>query len=251
MSQHVFVVEDGEAVAHAALRRFVAAAEYAISVNGVFNVALSGGHTPERLFRLLAKGEPTANPWPFDWSKVQVYFVDERCVPPQHEESNFRMADGTLLSHVPIPRDNVHRMRGEIEPNEAAREYGLMLKERFPADDAGMDLMLVGMGEDGHTASLFPHTAAVNETKHRCVANYAEKSTTGKSWRITLTAPFINRSAEVMVLVEDANKAGALHDVLDGPRDPQRLPMQLIQPTRGKLVWIVDEAANGLRGQGK
>ena len=157
------------------------------------------------------------------------------------------MADQTLLSHVPIPRENIHRMRGEIEPNEAAKEYGLMLKDRFPADDAGMDLMLLGMGEDGHTASLFPYTAAVNETRHRCVANYAEKSTTGKSWRITLTAPFINRSAEVMVLVEGGSKERALHEVLDGPRDPQRLPMQLIEPTRGKLVWIVDEAASGLR----
>jgi 6-phosphogluconolactonase len=246
-NHHVFVLEDGDAVAHAALRRFVAAAEYAIAAKGVFNVALSGGHTPERLFRLLAKGEPTANPWPFDWSKVQIYFVDERCVPPQHEESNYRMTNDTLLAHIPISRENIHRMRGEIDPNEAAKEYGLMLKDRFATDDVGMDLLLLGMGEDGHTASLFPHTAAVNETKHRCVANYAEKSTTGKSWRITLTAPFINRSAEIMVLIEGENKAQALHEVLDGPRDPQRLPAQLIGPRSGKLVWLVDEAANRLR----
>src|SRR5204862_664594 len=137
---------------------------------------------------------------------------------------------------------NVYRMRGEIDPNEAAKEYGRMLKDKFD-EEGGLDLTLLGMGEDGHTASLFPGTPAVNETKHRCVANYAEHSTTGKSWRITLTAPFVNRCREVVFLVAGPAKAKALSAVLQGPRDPQRWPAQLIQPASGRLIWLLDAAA--------
>jgi 6-phosphogluconolactonase len=164
------------------------------------------------------------------------------------------MARETLLSKVQIPGDNVYRMRGEVEPpNEAAKEYGQMLKEKFGGptieEGGGLDLILLGMGEDGHTASLFPGTAAVNETKHRCVANYAEKSTTGKSWRLTLTAPLINRSREVLILVTGATKAKTLAEVLEGPRDPQRRPIQLIDPADGKLTWLIDAAAAGMDEQ--
>src|SRR5262249_40589610 len=153
-----------------------------------------------------------------DWSRVEIFFGDERCVPPDHPESNYRMAREALLSHVPIPGDNLYRMRGEIDPEVAAKEYGLMLKEKF--DAGGLALILLGMGEDGHPASLFPGTKACEETKHRVVANYAEHSTTGRSWRITFTAPFINKSANVMVLVSGAAKAAVLKQVLEGPRDP-------------------------------
>ena len=241
-SRHVIVVENAEAVAHAALRLFVAATEKAIAAKDAFSVALSGGSTPKLLFSLLAKGPPTEpKAWPFDWSKVFIYFADERCVPPDHADSNYRMAHEELLSKVPIPQTNIFRMRGEIDPNTAAMEYGQLLKARF--GDGGLDLALLGMGDDGHTASLFPHTAALHELKHRCIAHYVEKSTTGKSWRITLTAPFLNRSAETLILVAGPSKAPALREVLDGPPDPDRLPIQLIQPT-GNLIWIVDHAAN-------
>ena len=244
-SPHIIVVENAEAVAHAAQRLFVGAAEKAIDARGAFSVALAGGNTPRELYRLLAKGPPTEpKEWPFDWGKVYVFFGDERCVPPDHPDSNYRMVEEELLSKAPIPRGNVFRMRGEIDPNEAAKEYGEMLKERF--GDGGLDLALLGMGEDGHTLSLFPHSAAVKEIKHRCVAHFVEHSTTGKSWRITLTAPFVNKSAEVLVLVEGAAKVARLREVLDGPRDPERLPIQLIRPV-GQLVWIVDEAAWGVK----
>jgi 6-phosphogluconolactonase len=158
------------------------------------------------------------------------------------------MSREALLSKVPIPGDNVYRMRGEIDPNEAAKEYGLMLQEKFGDGDrgGGLDLVLLGLGEDGHTLSLFPGTQAVRETHHRCVANYAEHSTTGKSWRITLTAPFVNRSRQAMFLVAGANKAQALSQVLEGPRDPERLPAQLIEPASGRLTWLVDVAAAGM-----
>jgi 6-phosphogluconolactonase len=191
---------------------------------------------------MLARGEPTQPRWPFDWNNVHIYFGDERCVPPDHADSNFRMANETLLSKVPISPQNVHRMRGECKPNEAAKEYGQMLKDQF--GDAGLDLILLGMGDDGHTASLFPHTAALKETKHRCVAHFVEHSTTGASWRITLTAPFINRASEVLILVAGGSKAARLNEVLHGPKDPERLPIQLIQPA-GQLLWIIDDAAAG------
>ena len=239
------VFPDPNAVARAAAERVVRAADENIVLAGRFTIGLSGGSTPKLLFQLLASEEFRGA---IDWSRVEVFFVDERCVPPDHAESNYKLARETLLDKVPIPGDNVHRMRGEVNPPEdAAKEYGLMLEEKF-GDTGGLDLVLLGMGDDGHTASLFPGTAAVNETKHRCVANYAEKSTTGKSWRLTLTAPFINRGREVSVLVTGANKAKTLAEVLEGPRDPQRLPVQLIAPPSGKLTWLVDAAAAGMTG---
>jgi 6-phosphogluconolactonase len=245
LKPEITVLPDPAAVAAEAAERLVCAAEEAIALSDRFTVALSGGSTPKAMHQLLA-AEPLRSG--IDWSKVQVFFGDERCVPPDHPDSNFRMARDTLLSKVSIPGDNVYRMRGEIDPNEAAMEYGQMLKEKFA--DGGLDLVLLGMGEDGHTLSLFPGTPAVNETKHRCVANYAEHSTTGKSWRITLTAPFVNRSHDVLFMVTGANKAQALSQVLEGPRDPQRLPAQLIQPASGKIAWLVDVAAAGMNDVG-
>lgn len=234
------VLPNAEHVAYEAAERVVRSADENIALSDRFSLALSGGSTPKLLYGLLVEQFADA----VDWAKVEIFFGDERCVPPGHPESNYRVAHETLLSKLPIPGDNVYRMRGEIEPEEAAREYGLMLKEKF--GDRGLDMVLLGMGDDGHTASLFPGTPAVNEQHHRVVANYAEKSTTGKSWRITLTAPFINRSREVVILVAGAGKAKTLAEVLEGPRQPQRFPVQLIQPASGKLTWLTDAAAAGM-----
>jgi 6-phosphogluconolactonase len=242
LKPEIKVLPDPAAVAAEAAERLVRAANEATALADQFTVALSGGSTPRAMHQLLAV-EPLRSR--VDWSKVQIFFGDERCVPPDHPESNYRMARETLLSKVPIPGDNIYRMRGDIDPNEAAKEYGQMLKEKF-GDGGGLDLVLLGLGEDGHTLSLFPGTAAVNETKHRCVANYAEHSTTGKSWRITLTAPFVNRSGEVIFLVTGAKKSESLSQVLEGPRDPQRLPAQLIAPASGKIGWLIDVAAAGM-----
>src|SRR5437667_2203151 len=190
------VLPDANAIAREAADRIVQLCEDAIEARGRFSIALAGGSTPKTLFTLLASPEFIAR---LDWPAIDLFFGDERCVPPDHPESNYRMANETLISKVPIPRDNVYRMRGEIDPQEAAKEYGLMLKEHF--GDGGLDLALLGMGDDGHTLSLFPGTKAVDEKEHRVVANYAEKSTTGKSWRITMTAPFIKRSRNVIVML--------------------------------------------------
>ena len=177
---------------------------------GHFRWRVSGGHTPETLYKLLATDEYRSK---IDWTRVHVFFGDERCVPPTDPESNYRMASEALLSHVPLPGDNVYRIRGEIEPAAAAKEYGLLLEERF--GEGSLDLTLLGMGDDGHTASLFPGTAALHERRHRCVENEVPQL---KTWRITLTYPFINRSHAVMILVSGASKAARIVEVLEGAR---------------------------------
>lgn len=237
----ILVLSDPSAVANEAAGRFVAAARSALADRGVFSVALAGGATPKAMLELLAE-EPFRSR--VKWDAVEIYFGDERCVPPDHPESNYAMAHAALLSKVPIDPAKIHRMRGEIEPNEAAREYGLLLKKNFP--DKGIDLVLLGMGDDGHTLSLFPGTAAVDEREHRVVANCAEHSTTGRSWRITMTAPFVNTSGAILVCVTGAKKAARVAEVLEGPRDPQRLPIQLIEPASGKMVWLLDTGAAGM-----
>jgi 6-phosphogluconolactonase len=232
------VLPDANAIAIQAAERIVAASKNAIELFDEFSLVLSGGSTPKMLYELLASDEYRER---IEWDKVRIFFGDERCVPPDHAESNYRMARIALLSEVPIPGDHIYRMRGEIEPEAAAIEYGKLLKEKFA--DAGPDLILLGMGDDGHTASLFPHTTALKETKHRCVSNYVDKL---GAWRITLTAPFINRASEVMVLVSGASKASTLTQVLEGARDPERLPIQLIEPASGKMTWLLDVAAAGM-----
>ncbi|HEV2292395.1 MAG TPA: 6-phosphogluconolactonase [Tepidisphaeraceae bacterium] len=241
------VLPDPAAVAAEAAERVVRSADEAIALAGRFSFVLAGGSTPKALYELLASDAYRDR---VDWAKVEIYFGDERTVPPDHKDSNYRMARETLLAKVPIPGDNVYRMRGEIDPQEAAKEYGLMLKEKFPAITSGQvqngetwggaDLLLLGMGEDGHTASLFPGTPALRETKHRVVANPVPQLNTT---RLTMTAPFLNRSRTVILTVTGASKAQRLAEVLEGPRDPERLPVQLIAPASGKMTWLIDATA--------
>jgi 6-phosphogluconolactonase len=235
------VLPDAAAVAAEAAERVVAAADEAVVLAGRLSVALAGGSTPKALYELLAGDNYRDR---IDWPNVHVFFGDERTVPPDHKDSNYRMAVEALLSKVPIPAAQVHRMRGEIDPEQAAKEYGELLKSTF--GDGGIDLVLLGMGDDGHTASLFPGTPALGETKHRAVANRVPQLNTT---RLTMTAPFINRAREVIITVTGAAKAKRLAEVLEGPRDPQRLPVQLIQPTTGKLTWLVDVAAAGMQAK--
>jgi 6-phosphogluconolactonase len=214
--------------------RVIEAANHAISRRGRFSLVLAGGSTPKALYHELA-----ARPQHIAWEKTSVFFGDERCVPPEDDQSNYRMAREALLSAVPIPPEQVHRLRGELEPHEAAGEYDRLLREAFP-ETAGPDLTLLGMGEDGHTASLFPGTTALGETGKNCVANHVEQLNT---WRLTMTAPFLNRSHGVLVLVSGSGKAQRLHEVLEGPHDPGRLPIQLIRPASGQLTWLLDREA--------
>ena len=240
MDPEIKVVPDAAEIAYQAAERIVAAAECAAEEGRIFSIALAGGSTPKTLYELLATKAYRDR---VDWQKVEVFFGDERNVPPDHKDSNYRMAREALLSKVPIPGDNVYRIAGELDADEAAKQYGQMLKEKF--GEGGLDVVLLGMGDDGHTASLFPHTPALDETKHRAVGNRVEKLNTS---RITLTAPFINRAREVIFLVSGASKAARLAEVLEGPRDPRRLPSQLIQPAEGRVVWLVDAPAAGMTG---
>lgn len=232
------VVAGAGQIAATAAEEICLAADAAIAARGNFSIALAGGSTPKTLYQLLGSERYAKG---IDWKNWQIYFGDERCVPPAHPDSNYRMANESLLSRVPIPADNVHRMKGEIEPQQAAMEYGQMLKQNF--GDGGLDVILLGMGDDGHTASLFPHTAGLAETRHRCVANYVEKMGV---WRVTLSAPFINQAGQVIVMVSGGGKAKRIEQVLQGPLDPQNLPIQMIQPTSGQMLWIMDASAAGM-----
>lgn len=237
------VVADQRAMVEEAARRIVAAAQQAEIDGRLFALFLSGGSTPRALYQLLA-----SDAWQgqIDWRNVEIYFGDERCVPPDSPDSNFRMANEALITRVPIPSSQVFRIRGEIDPNEAAKEYGIILKEHF--GDEGPDLMLLGMGADGHTASLFPDTEALNETDHRCVANHVPHDYVpkGTNWRVTVTFPFINRSREILVLCAGKDKQARVQQVLEAAGGPDQFPIQRVRPVGGSLTWLLDAAAAGM-----
>jgi 6-phosphogluconolactonase len=199
------------------------------------------------MFQILADpNQPFAETMP--WDKLQLFWVDERCVPPTDPESNFHMTTENLLSKVGIPPTNIFRMEGELDPEEAANRYESVIRNTLKLEGAEaphFDLVLLGMGDDGHTASLFPHTAGLDELGRLVIANHvSQKDTPQKeTWRITLTWPVINTSAEVAFVIAGKDKAAVLAEVLTGPRDPERLPSQLIRPATGKLLFLLDEAA--------
>ena len=232
------IFETAEEVARAAADYFVETAEKSISAEGRFSVALAGGSTPRRTYQLLAS-EEYRNRLP--WSQVHIFFGDERSVPATHADSNYRMAEEAMISLLPIPEPNVHRMVGDGDAVANASLYEGELQAFFDgATWPRFNLVLLGMGDDGHTASLFPGTEALNEARAWVVANWVEKF---KTYRITLTAPAINHAANIVFLVAGAGKAERLPEVLRGPRNPRQLPSQLIQPVSGSLVWLVDKAA--------
>lgn len=222
-----------------AAQKIVERAKTTIAQEGKFMLFLSGGSTPRDLYQLLASDEFRNQ---IDWANLEIFFCDERCVPPDDPLSNYQMARQSFLDHVPIPADQIHRMRGEIDPEEAAIEYGLLLKKKF--GDGGPDLLLLGMGDDGHTASLFPYTDVLNETHHRCAAVHVPHSyiPAGTSWRITITYPFIRRASTTMILVTGKSKAARVKEVFEGDVDVDRLPIQGIT-SNGELFWMLDSAA--------
>lgn len=217
---------------------FVARARRASAERGRFNVALAGGGTPRGLYQRLAALPAGEAP---DWARVQVFFGDERCVPPDDARSNYRMAREALLDHVPIVPGNVHRMPGEEEPQAAARRYAEVLRAAFGGGDVPrFDLILLGVGDDGHTASLFPGTAALYVRDAWVRAQYVEVQ---HEWRLTLTLPVIDAARAVWVLATGAGKAAIVHDVLHGPRQPEVWPVQFVAPVAGEYLWWLDGAA--------
>jgi 6-phosphogluconolactonase len=229
------VLPTPEALAEEAAQRFADAASDAVQSHGEFVVALSGGATPRSLYARLA-APPYLSSVP--WSLVRVFWSDERCVPPDHAASNYRMAREALLDHVPIPPEHVHRIRGEDDPVVAAKAYERTL--RTVLRGARIDLVLLGLGDDGHTASLFPGAPDVPDGEAWVVARYHAASSL---WRVTLTPVLINAAAEVVFLVSGEAKAAIVHRVLEGPRQPQELPAHLIEPADGRMRWLLDAAA--------
>lgn len=206
-----------------------------------FAVALAGGSTPLPVYELLASSEYNSQ---INWSKTHVFFGDERAVPPTHQDSNYGAAQTALLSHVPIPLENVHRIKGELPAEEAAKDYGLHLKEFFNGGPPAFDLHFLGMGDDGHTLSLFPGvTSALEEKKHRVVATSVPNH---NHQRITMTAWAANASSVIAVLVSGKDKAQTLKTVLEGEYQPHKYPIQLIQPDHGDMHWLVDKDAAAL-----
>lgn len=231
------VVEDADFYRRLA-EEFVRAAAEALQAHGRFRVALAGGSTPKPLYELLAAREFIAR---VDWARTDVFFGDERCVPPDDARSNFRMAADALLKHVPLPAVQLHRLRGEDPPAQAALHYRRELAAVFRT--AGMprfDLILLGLGENGHTVSLFPGSGALCERRRTVVSQYVEVQ---NEWRLTFTRPLLNAAAQIWVLACGASKAEAVRCVLEGPFEPQVLPAQYLAPTAGRLVWWLDTAA--------
>jgi len=244
-SSEIHVLPDAPTLFHTAAELFVELTKAAVAARGRFTVALSGGSTPRGLFEDLAATKSGTLPW----DKMFFFWGDERHVPPDDPQSNYRMAQEALLSKVPVPAANVFRIPAEdSDASLAAASYEATLRKFFQLGNGQLprfDLILLGMGPDGHTASLFPETKALTETSHLVVANWVEKLHT---YRITLTAPVLNAAREVDFLIAGHDKADAVREVLEGSGSPELYPSKLVKPTDGKLLFIMDEgAATGLK----
>lgn len=258
----VVVLPDPAAVAEEAAQRFVACAAQAVRAQGRFTVALAGGSTPVALYALLSQPSYREQ---IAWERTLIFFGDERYVPPDHPWSNYRMAREALLDHIPVPAENVYRIAGELPPETAAAGYATSLRRVFDLRGAArprFDLILLGMGEDGHTASLFPGMPALQERRRLVVATSVPEYVTPPVARITLTLPVLNAAHQVMFLVTGAGKAEKVRATLEdrliasahegrlreGSRDLARLtfPAGRVQPTHGTLTWLLDRAAAGL-----
>lgn len=240
----VRILADSAAIATTAAELFIETAASAIASQGFCRVVLAGGSTPQALYTLLA-AEPYRTR--IAWDRVHIFFGDERCVPPDHPDSNYRKAKESLLTRVPLLPENIYRIPAELDPEAAAQTYEETLLAYFSSrldqpfrDSASFDLLLLGMGDDGHTASLFPGTPAIHEDARWVAAQYIDKLA---SWRITLTPAILNRAARTLFLVSGASKSYALQRVIYGVYQPERYPAQVIQPTNNALTWLVDEAA--------
>jgi 6-phosphogluconolactonase len=234
--RQVQIHEDGPAAAHSAAKEFAALAGEASAAGRPFRVALTGGDSPRELYRLLATPEFVRS---VDWSAVHLFWGDERCVPPAHPRSNFGMAWRLFISRVPIPPDNVHRMRGEMGPGAGAVDYEEELRS-FGGDHPLLDLVYLGVGDDGHVASLFPFQLGNLLERDRWVVPALSPECEP---RITLTLPVINGASRVRMLLPDAEQASLVRKVMNGPLDPLRLPAQLVNPVGGEQVWSLTRAS--------
>ena len=249
MEREIRILSDGAAIAKRAAQEFVQAAASAVREKGSFHVALAGGSTPKALYSLLATDPALRSQVP--WDKTHLFFGDERHVGPEHPDSNYRMATEAMISKVPLKPQQVTRIKGEYPDTEqAALEYEKSLRDNFKlkaGEYPRFDLLLAGMGNEGHTLSLFPGTKALHTNGRVAVRNWVGKLYTE---RITLTAPAASNAARILFMVTGADKALALKAVLEGPYEPEQLPAQFLQPKNGKLLWLVDTAAGSMLAVG-
>jgi 6-phosphogluconolactonase len=230
------VLPDAAALAAAAADHVVEVLRATLAQRDLAHVALAGGSTPRAVNALLVAPPRRAQ---VDWSRVVFWFGDERCVPPDDDQSNYKMNRETLLDPLGIPAAQVHRMRGEDDPSAAAADYDVVLRREL-GETPRLDLVLLGMGPDGHTASLFPGTIGAIDKDKLCIAHYVPQL---DMWRMTLTPRAINAAHHVAITAGGAEKADALREVLEGPKQTDVYPAQLVHPAHGELRWLVDAAA--------
>jgi 6-phosphogluconolactonase len=244
IERQILTCRDAAELSERAAEEFVRLARQAIQTAGRFTVALSGGSTPKALYARLAL---PAYAEQIPWHRVHLFWGDERSVPPDHPESNYRMVQESLLSKINIPAEHVHRIAGEKEPKVAVAEYEAELKRFFKLAGGALprfDLIFLGLGEDGHTASLFPGSEALNDSEHLVAAAYVEKL---KAHRLTLTLPVLNEAVEVVFLIAGASKAGIVKELLGRQESAMSYPAAKIQPRNGKLIWMI--TADTARGE--
>jgi 6-phosphogluconolactonase len=245
----VRILRDATAIARRSAEEFVKAAGAAVASRGVFNVALAGGSTPKALYALLADDPGFRARVP--WDQLRVFFGDERHVPPDHKDSNYNMAREAMFSKAPLKPEQIMRIKGEeADTEKAALEYEQTLRAYFQLKEGELprfDLVLLGMGDEGHTLSLFPGTKGLQPGNRLVVRNWVGKLYTE---RITLTAPVVNQARQVIFAVTKADKALALKAVLEGPYEPEQLPSQLMQPESGTVLWLVDPPAGSMLSVG-
>lgn len=235
------VLADIDEVSRAAADEFSRLARQAVATKGRFAVALSGGSTPRSAYAILADKDKPASSLP--WQRIHVFFGDERNVPPDDPESNYGMVRDTLLRHVLIPPENVHRIHGELEAATAADQYEEDLRRHFQLQRGQLplfDLVMLGMGDDGHTASLFPATSAVVESSRLVTTNWVEQL---RQYRLTLTFPVLNNACEIMFLVAGSAKARVIGDLFKGDARSSQYPVHKVRPAHGRVLWLLDRAA--------
>ena len=250
MKPTIRIFPDADQLARFAARLFLSRLILTLPIQVEFTVALSGGSTPKKMFEILGNDERLKKQVKLGtWEYLHFFWGDERHVPPDHAESNYKLAYDSMLSPLGIREANIHRIKGELEDaGEAARQYEAEILRDFPSSEGQLpkfDLIFLGMGSDGHTASLFPGTKALQEENKLVVSNWVGKFYTE---RITMTAPLLNNAACVVFLVSGQDKALPLKAVLEGRYEPQQLPAQLVRPESGKLIWLLDSAAASLLG---
>ena len=242
----ILIYPDAEALAQAACEQITSVCAGAIAQRQRCSLALCGGSTPRAIYALLAQEPYTTR---VDWKRLHVFWGDERLVPPEHPDSNYFLAKEHLLSHLPIPPENIHRMRGELEPAQAASDYALQIQRFFALEGDALpvfDLILLGMGEDGHVASLFPGSPALDDLDHWVVSVEHDQPPPPLVPRLSLTLPVLNAARNLILVVSGERKAERLHQILAGEAGASQLPVGRLKPEDGRQLWLLDRSAASL-----